>query len=86
MNRTTLVTGVGGFVGSHFVRTLLDRTDHIADLDRRASGKPLLGQRSRHRRRELDRNLVRLELGYRLTVGDCVPNLLEPFRDYCFGN
>lgn len=34
MTRTVLVTGAGGFVGSHVVETLLDRTDwHVVGVD-----------------------------------------------------
>lgn len=34
MTRTVLVTGVGGFVGSHVVETLLERTDwHVIGVD-----------------------------------------------------
>lgn len=34
MTRTVLVTGVGGFVGSHVVEALLDRTDwHVVGVD-----------------------------------------------------
>lgn len=34
MTRTVLVTGVGGFVGSHVVETLLERTDwHVVGVD-----------------------------------------------------
>ncbi len=75
-----------GGSGSSGGGTITDHGQDGPDLDRLALGHPDLGQRARHRRRDLGVDLVGRYLEQDLVLADGVTHLLEPAGDGPLGD